>query len=387
MKKKILSLAIAFIMTFAFSSAAFAQAETESTLRFNEDGKFTILNLCDCQDVYPAQEAMVEYINEVLDKVRPDLVIFGGDNVVTSDVRAFDEIFNPLVERGILFTFVFGNHDDECSDLTKEEILAHCLTYDGCLAYDADPDLHGCATHNLTIKSHDGTKTAFNIWLFDCGDYCTTEDGDEIYDCVRKDQIEWYKQTSTALEDENGGKVPSIAFQHIIVQEVMEGMFYESPFNLGKLTKNFLNGKSYTYLPKLTAFEGVFLEPPTPSCDNDGEWDAFVERGDVIACVSGHDHVNNFITTVDGIDIVQSPSCTYSSYHDCMRGARVITINENDPWNYETEVVSANDIARQDGSSLPGLSGMSKADYVFSSILSSLLDITMKVVRSLISAV
>ncbi len=59
--------------------------------------------------------------------------------MVTSDVRAFDEIFNPLVERGIPFTFVSVTMTTELFDLNKEEILAHCQKYDGCLAYDAVP--------------------------------------------------------------------------------------------------------------------------------------------------------------------------------------------------------------------------------------------------------
>jgi predicted MPP superfamily phosphohydrolase len=382
MKKRIFSLFIVAILAAVFSNPAFAKSEIDNNLQFNENHEFKILNLCDCQDIYPAQEAMVEFIREVLDKVQPDLVVFGGDNVVTSDVRAFDEIFNPLVERGIPFTFVFGNHDDECSDLNKEEILAHCQKYDGCLAYDAVPELHGCATHNLTILSSDGSKVAFNLWLFDSGDYCTADDGSKYYDCVREDQLEWYKKTSTALEESNGGKVPSIAFQHIIVEEVMEGFFYKSPFNLGKLSKNFLDGTSYTYIPKLTDYEGIFFEIPCPSLDNAGEWDAFVERGDVLACVTGHDHINNFITTVDGIDIVQSPSCSYKSYNkDFMRGARLITLNETNPWHYDTEVISSCDIALQDGSSLPGLSGKTKADYIFSDILGKILNYSLNALR------
>jgi hypothetical protein len=42
---------------------------------------------------------------------------------------------------------------------------------------------------------------------------------------VREDQLEWLRKTSTALEESNGGKVSVIAFQHIIFEEVMEGLF------------------------------------------------------------------------------------------------------------------------------------------------------------------
>ncbi|MBQ7957016.1 MAG: metallophosphoesterase [Clostridia bacterium] len=376
MKNKILAAILAVVMLMSFATTAFAAnetTETESALQFGKDGKFQILVLADVQDNNPVNEDTLQYIREALDTVKPDLVVFNGDNITIDDKAAYDQLMQPLVERGQKFTFVFGNHDVEDRSFTKEDILEIFQSYEGCLAYDADPALHGCATHNLPILSSDGSKVAFNLWMFDSGDYLTNEDGswyyDEydsrVYDCVRKDQIEWYKNVSKQLEAENGGKVPSIAFEHIITEEGVAAILPKMPSFLGAIGRSFTNGNAYSFVPVFTRIkDGFIFEPPCPSTENDGQWDAFVERGDVLGCVFGHDHVNSFIAEYNGIDAIMTPGITSESYKDDMlRGGRIITIDENDPWNYETEMLHFHALALKEGSLIPEVTGQSIAEF------------------------
>ncbi len=369
--KKILSVFLSAALIICFASVAFASdaAKPDYTLKFDASGKFKILFLADVQDVYPFKDAEVAFINEVLDNTKPDIVVFGGDNIVCSDLRAYDQLLNPLVKRGIPFTFVFGNHDDECSDLNPEQMLAEYQKYPGCLAYDADPALHGCATHNLTVKSSNGAKTSFNLWLFDSGAYADYAKGESGYDCVRKDQIDWYKAKSAELQAANGGNpVPSLAFQHIIVEEVYQVLYFKMP-NLGKATKNFCDGTSYGPVANLIKLDGILQESPCPSLDNEGEWNAFIERGDVLGCVTGHDHVNSFVERFKGVDIIQCPGATYNSYGNTdVRGGTLFTIEESNPSVYKREVVTASSLAVKKGSSLPGLNDISYWNYYFANI-------------------
>ena len=374
--KKLLSVSLAAALIFCLASTAFASdgIKPVQTLRFDENGKFKILFLADVQDVYPMKEAAVEFICEALDAAKPDVVVFGGDNVVTSDVRTYSQMLTPLVERGIPFTFVFGNHDDECSDLNKDQMLAEYQKYSGCLAYDADPALHGCATHNLEVKSSDGTRTAFNLWLFDSGDYADYTNGESGYDCVRKDQLDWYKIKSAELQAANNGSlVPSLAFQHIIVEEVYPALYCRTP-NLGKITKNFCDGTSYSFVPNLFKLNGIIQEFPCPSLDNEGEWDAFVQRGDVLGCVTGHDHVNSFTVKFKGVDIIQCAGTTYNSYGKTdVRGGTLFTLDESKPFKYTKEPITAASLAIKQGSKLPGLDGVSYQDYYFANIWNKVL--------------
>ncbi|NLA76428.1 MAG: hypothetical protein GX851_01115 [Clostridiales bacterium] len=382
--KTTVSLVLVMLLALSCASVSFA-LPADLQLKFGDDGKFTILQLADTQDKYPANTTMIAFINEVLDEAKPDLVIFTGDNVVCDDARAYDEILNPVVSRGIPFTMVYGNHDDESDpNRTKEDMLAIYQSYEGCLAFDADPELTGCATHNLTIEASGSTDTVFNLWMFDSNAYFDGEGDDHMYGCVCADQVEWYKNTSAALEEENGKKIPSLAFQHIIPQEAYEAVFWESPANtnLGGATKNFEDGSSIGYLPHLDNYDGYILEPGCPSLKNFGEWDAFIERGDVLGCAIGHDHVNSYVADVNGVDIIQTPGCTWNSYgNDFVRGARVFVLDENNPWSYETRVITAAELAAKDGSQIPN-EEKPQSSYKFITFLQKFLAVMNKLLKA-----
>ena len=360
--KKVISILLAVVLIF--SGVVFASAKTGTTLQFDENGQFKILVLADIQSGYPVGEALKAYIAEAIDASEPDLVVFLGDNIMGSDDKSeerywmgYDEVLTILEDKNVPFTLVFGNHDDESMPtITKEEMLRKYQSFNGCLAYDADPSLHGCATHNLPILSSDGTKIAYNLWMIDCGDYVFNEDGSKNgYDCVRADQIEWYKQTSENLQALNGGEVvPSMAFQHIVTQEAPQAVMFSLPFQLGAITRNFSDGTSATYLPNYFAFEGLLGEAPCPSLENEGQWDAFVERGDVVACFFGHDHKNNFSVNVNGVDAVSVPGTTFRSYRSVTeQGGLLITLDESDLSSYSTENLYTSELAVKEGSNIP----------------------------------
>lgn len=377
--KKVLSIFLAVVILI--SGVVFASAKSDTTLQFDENGHFKILVLADIQSGFPVGEALKAYIAEAIDASDPDLVVFLGDNIMSADDgtvesywKGYDEVFPILESKGVPFTFVYGNHDDESAPtVTKEEMLEKYQSYDGCLAYDADPSLHGCATHNLPILSSDGNKVVYNLWFFDSGDYVNNEDGSRKgYDCVRKDQIEWYKAESAKLKAANGGEVvPSLAFEHIIPQEATQAVMFSLPFQLGDLTRNFSDGTSATYLPNYFAFDGILSEAPCPSPDNEGQWDAFVETGDVKACFFGHDHVNNFSVNVNGVDAVSVPGTTFKSYSSVTdQGSMVITLDERDLSTYSTEILYTSDLAVKEGSNIPNQENSeSVATYRFRTVL------------------
>ncbi|MBR5437957.1 MAG: phosphoesterase, partial [Clostridia bacterium] len=85
--KKILSLILSMLMLMTcFSVSASAKKGDENILKFNKDGKFTILNISDIQDGYPLNPLARDYIEKTLDKVNPDLVVLTGDNISGYDI-------------------------------------------------------------------------------------------------------------------------------------------------------------------------------------------------------------------------------------------------------------------------------------------------------------
>ena len=363
--KKILSVLVSICMIFSLVTLSFAGYKESAVLQFDENGKFKMLVLADVQDDYPLESDMISFIQEALDYAQPDLVVFCGDNINGTGTEAYAQLLAPLAEREIPFTLVFGNHDEENAQMPKEDILKEYQKYPGCLAYDADPALHGCATHNLPVLSSDGSAVAFNLWMFDTGDYVRSSSGEWLgYDWVREDQIAWYNSVRDAMTEENGGEVvPAMAFQHIIPQEPVNEIFLPSDIRLGEVTINFADGTQNTVIPDITKYDGIIFEKSCPSYGNDGQWDAMVQGGDVIGLVVGHDHVNNFIVNCDGIDLIQTPGCTFQSYSNGMyQGARVIEIDEKNPADYDSYILTTTELAMENGSSLVDDEGRTEFD-------------------------
>lgn len=352
--KKIISLVLSIIILagcFTISGYAANKGE-ENTLRFNKDGKFTILNLSDIQDCYPIKTLSKKYIEDTVDMVKPDLIILTGDNISGYDIPeekdaelAIREFMDIFEERNIKVAAVFGNHDDEETKSTKEHQLSVYETYDCYIGEKGFCIKDRVGTYNLPVMKSDNSGYGFNLWMIDSGTY-NTENEYGGYACVYKKQIEWYKETAEKLKKENGGKVvPSINFQHIIVPEIYDALKQVKILRPGCIIrkKNPLSDKTKIYvLPE--GAKGQLREYPCPPYYNNGQYDAMLETGDVLATVSGHDHENTFEIDYKGIKIINTPTVGFNAYNDINVGSRVFVLDENDPENFETYCLSYSDV-------------------------------------------
>ena len=351
--KKVVALLLSLVLLLSFLplfAAAGTPAE-QANLHFKEDGTFRILNFSDFQDDEILYLATKCFIQMTVKELQPDLIVLTGDNIagystdkpwkVKSGIREFMDIFQIL---GVPVAIVFGNHDEENAALSKEEQMALYAKYSVNISYDEGEALSGCGTYNVPIYASDGSgKQVFNLWMFDSGDYDKTIDY-YGYDHVKQDQLDWYEATRARLAEENGGNVPAIAFQHIIVPEI-----YDALKETDETTEGAIRARgTYYVLPDTAAPGSILGEAPCPSETNSGEFNAFLAGGDVIACVTGHDHVNSFVIPYRGIDLVNTPTCGFNSYgSEETRGARVIDLNEGTPGTYETYTVLLSETLQQ----------------------------------------
>lgn len=336
-----------------------AQAENskeKTTLKFNENGEFKILAIADTQDTHKPQKEMLDIINKSLDKVKPDLVIFLGDNVAgawagatkENTAEAIRKIIEPVDSRGIPFAIVFGNHDHEglcnkSNKMTQEEAKEFQLgiyqEYSTCLAIEGE-EMTGCGTYNLLIKDSKAEKNIFNLWLMDSNPYAQ-EGG---YGYVQKDQEDWYIKTSNALKEANGGTpLPSLLFQHIAVPEVYELADVSDEKKDGYVKGNTKMFKSKYYKASSEVIQGAFNEGPCPADVMHGQFSSWKAQGDIIGAFFGHDHVNDYLGKVDGIWLCAVPAAGYYSYGN-NHGVRTITLNEKYLNSFETEVIYADDL-------------------------------------------
>ncbi len=381
---RVLAAVLAALLLFPFASAFAADAPADG-LRFRDDGTCKIMLFADPQDDEDLEETTEAIICEALDKYSPDLVVFLGDNTVAdgydNQKKAIEAIINPVAEREIPYSIVFGNHDEE-HNVSKEALLEIYQSLGNCLTYDAVPELSGCGNCNLPIYSADGSRMVFNLWMIDSGMY-NSDPAVGGYDYVHEDQIAWYKETAAALAAENGGKpVPAMDFQHIVIPEIFDELYVELPRSLGKLSEN-RNGKSYSLLPVFTRLNGYWLETPCPPNVYDGQLAAWVETGDVIAEFHGHDHNNSYQVNIEGVDVINVPSCGCNSYSkDISRGCGLITLNEKDPTNYSYELINMYDLALEKDSAIPSVEGgRSRAYYALVKTVDAFVQAMFKVFR------
>ncbi len=346
--KALLAVVLCAAMLLAAASPAFAAVDNNDVLRFNKDGKFKIMQISDTQDIDIPREATIMFMEKALDAEKPDLVVFTGDQLAGGKIETAEGVYagikaivQPVVDRGIPFTVVFGNHDsDDGCPVSRDEQFAYYQTFPGCLAYDAVPEMYGTGTHNLPIYASEGNETKFNLWMIDSNDYDRENGG---YDYVHQDQIDWYENTSKVLEAKEGHLVPSIVFQHIIVPEVAE-LLVDSPFSGENALSKKINGENKLLMLKPGKASGILLEFPCPSDTNSGQFASWKARGDVIAATFGHDHINTFVGNVDGIDLVMCPGVTFQSYGRYItRAVRIFELDENDPWSYDTHLYKYTD--------------------------------------------
>lgn len=330
-------------LCLALSLVLPAKAQVPDELRFPESGKLKIAVFSDVQTTQNVPRNLLDDLCVILDGEQPDLVVYLGDQVEGKHPwihlgnneahvkQAIDRVLAPVVDRGIPFAVVFGNHDAQDSGVSKEVQMAYYQTFPGCLAVDEGNALPGCGTYHLLYRSADGSRPVVDLYLIDSLEY----DPGGGYGCVSRGQVEWCAGEMETVKEANGGvPVPALCFQHIIVPEIYDALVPASKGAEGALEGKGIGAGTWYAAP--AGMDGL-REAPCPPDYSNGQFDGWKESGSVIAGFFGHDHKNSFIAQLDGIDLVACPGATYTSYHDpSAQGVRIIELDENAPGTYTT---------------------------------------------------
>lgn len=302
-------------------------------LRVNEDGSFRVLVFSDVH-FYSAAELSasdtLKYINDIVDKENPNLVLFSGDiwwGLNTEKmVRDYVKVLvKHIEEKKIPWAHVYGNHDDEINygghytSIPQSEQQKICEEFEYCVSKWGDHAIAGVGNYVLPVLSYDGTKIAYNIWALDSGSYAHTTNGagdvnDSFtyggktytnsffgrYEGLHENQVEWYVRTSELLEEYNGGEtIPAMLYQHMPLQETYTAWKFSLQFSS--------NPKFAGIVGPIKGNKGENVSAPAY---NAGLFDKMVERGDVKLVTYGHDHLNDFTVEYRGINLCYTPSIT-----------------------------------------------------------------------------
>lgn len=295
-------------MAFMLLATAALQAQSPE-LRFNKDKKFKIVQFTDthikAED--PKSEASFKTITEVLDKEKPDLVVFTGDVVTGKPVeKGWEMVTKPVIDRKIPFAVVFGNHDDE-HGMSRAQISDLLVKMPGCLFVPKVENVFGYGNYVLEVKSSSGTSNSALLYCMDSNAYSTIE-GVEGYGWFHEDQIDWYREQSKKQAAANGKVLPALAFFHIPLPEYTEAY---------KNEKN----------PPI----GIRLEDECSPRINSGMYLAMLECGDIMGTFVGHDHINDYVAYLHGIALTYGRfSGGKTTYTETPNGGRIIELTENE---------------------------------------------------------
>ncbi len=239
---------------------------------YGPEGKFTLLQFTDTHYIAgdPRSERALSCVRDALEGVKPDLVIHTGDILFgRPDIPSALEILQPLSDSGIPWAVALGNHDSQFGS-TREDMFRAIRALPGCINLPPKDGVYGCSNDVITL-SGGGLEHVF--YLFDSMDAVVLKGEEEIhcYDYIRHNQIAWYRAHSSRFAAMAGRPVPSLAFFHIPLCELQEGLA------AGKI------------------LAGNNCEPPCPSRLNSGLLAQFREMGDVKAIVTGHDHDCDYV--------------------------------------------------------------------------------------------
>ncbi len=283
---------------------------------------FVILNLADIQLVglEPFNE-VGDYTWKTIDKLvkdtKPDLITLTGDNATA--MQAYVEVIKKIDSYGIPWAPVMGNHDGQ--NTAGGENWCALLFYEAknCLFKLGPKDMgHG----NYIINITENGKLIHQLYMMDThsntkkGDTLNGEDG---YDNLWQNQMDWYKWAVNGTTKLEGGTVQSTVMMHIPLVE------YDIAFNEAyDAEKGEYKGE---YAETSFGYNG---EGECCANNNNGFFTICKELGSTKEIVVGHDHKNCSSIVYDGIRLTYGLKTGAGSYHvPEMNGGTTITVSSD----------------------------------------------------------
>lgn len=327
--KKIVNIIIAtIILLLSISACANNQVNnTDAQVMFMKKNKdFKILTISDTHlNAESSYLFLRDTMERLLDAHKPDLVVFGGDNVDRkSDLIHLENIALFLEERQQYWAIVLGNHDRDPEDsqgvptgLHAQNALlqeynrfnrenAYCLYVESEAGYTEQLDYTNYPREgndwsrakfgNYGVQIKDNDKTVYALVFMDTGHHRAPFNETNGY--IEEYQVDWYKQYMYDLSSAQTGKselelddyIPSMIFTHQPILEYIDSVRYA------------LNGSEKGMIPEQYGFgySDNMSGGTVNERVNHGLFDAMKMVGGT-HIFAGHTHGNNFSINYEGV--------------------------------------------------------------------------------------
>lgn len=234
---------------------------------------------------------------------------YGRHGIGERNLDYLEKALAPVLESGIPWGFVFGNHDVEFAS-NREELFSRVTALPGCMSCHDPASGDGVGNCALELCARDGTPEWLIVGM-DSGGYSPIADVPG-YGWVTRRQIDWY----TAMIADYARRLErfsSMVFMHMALPEHAEVWNYEICYG--------------------TKRDGIGAPPV-----NSGFFTAMLEAGHTKGVFVGHDHVNDYWGRLYGIALGYGRATGFNTYgaQDYPRGCRLFTFQEGDTEGFQT---------------------------------------------------
>lgn len=247
-------------------------------------------------------------LEKLIRNVNPDLIIVGGDTVLTAWNDICTQQFCDFMEKfEIPWAPVFGNHDYE-GRADKAKLAEIYEASEHCLFKSGPEGMNGMGNYIVNLTRND--KPVYSLFMIDDGQFRAVN-GQITDGGVNENQIAWYQWAVNGIKETNGAVVPNMAFMHVPVPEYAQ---LEDEFEMGTRGEETCTAKV-----------------------NDGFFSIFKENGGT-HMFAGHDHYNNFISEYQSVKLCYMTKSSYNCNFDfdCL-GGTVLTLDKENNINIEIE--------------------------------------------------
>lgn len=274
----------------------------------------TAFKICHITDIHlgtfplkEEDERTLAGIDQVLTTNDFDLIMVTGDliwgKINEAPKESLAELFKVLNRSGVPVALTYGNHDTE-GNFSRADLR----NYENMLANPATKEnpfvINDRENYTLDIYHDDQVRNRIFVW--DSGDYFNSA-VKEGYATLEPEQVMWFNDQAI----ERDAHATDLAFMHIPLFEY--------------------------YLAEDNILAGTKGEKICSGWYSSGLFYAFIKQQNVKALFVGHDHENNYRSSVDGVELSYGNVAGYNTYGELARGVRAIDLYAD---HYDTRVIN-----------------------------------------------
>ncbi len=307
------------------------------TLKKSKSKNFVVLNLTDIQLSYEdydknctARKILDHTVNELIERVHPDLITISGDLCTEHEDKGYDAFADFFEELGIPWAPIFGNHDNMCPPEFIDEIADRFMKRPLCLYEKGDPEM---GNGNFVIEIEEDGKIVSALIMADAHEVApfTDSEGNRkyTYETFWSKQFDWYKEQIASLKEKGCKDSVLILHTPLFAYRQASEKAYRSTVNLKKLTwEESLSPNVWN-----EGFEGscgLRRDEFGAPVFEDGVFALLKEHGHTNHVVAGHDHKSNYIINYNGIKLIYATKTGIGCYYDWdINGGTVLEIGND----------------------------------------------------------